>query len=146
MADIRTLVKEVLENGYLMSLATVDSTGVWCADVIYVFDEDLTLYWMSDPDVRHSQAILNSPQVAGTITVSGKGESNSGIQFLGRAQKLDGPRYDLAVKHYKKCGKVLPQEQDDVLQGDSWYVLKPTLIELINEEHFGFDKQKLELG
>ncbi len=113
------------------------------APVIYIFDDSLTLYWMSDPDVRHSMAILENPSVAATIAISNKsGEKNLGLQISGKAKKIDGPRYDLALKHYAKRGKPAPKETDDVLQGDSWYELHPDFIELIDEEYFGFSKQK----
>ncbi|MBX4211245.1 MAG: pyridoxamine 5'-phosphate oxidase family protein [Candidatus Yanofskybacteria bacterium] len=145
MADIKELIHEVLGKGYLMSLATVDDGGVWVADVIFVYDDELNIYWMSDPDVRHSHAILKNSHIAGTITVSGPGEDNVGIQFEGVAQKIDGSRFDLAKKHFVKRGKPEPQEQDDILQGDSWYVVKPNKIELIYEKLFGFEKQSLTL-
>jgi len=144
MDRIKELIKEVLEKGYLMSLGTVDDGGVWVADVIYVFDEDLNIYWMSDPDVRHSEAIMRNPKVAGTITVSGEGEDNAGLQFEGIAGKIEGARYDLALKHYDKRSKPIPGKDEDVLQGDSWYVLKPTKIELIYEKEFGFKKQEIK--
>ncbi len=143
--NIKQLITEVLEKGYLISLATIDDGGVWVADVIYVHDEELNIYWMSDPDVRHSQAVLTNSKVAGTITVSGPGENNLGIQFAGTAEKIEGPRFDLALKHCAKRGKPVPKETEDVLGGDSWYKLKPVMIELIHEKLFGFEKQKLEL-
>lgn len=128
-----------------MSIATVDNGGVWVCDVIYIHDDDLNIYWMSDSDVRHSQAIIKNSRVAGSITVSGRGEDNLGIQFEGIAGKIDGDRYDLALKHYKKRSKPTPEETDDVLRGDSWYILKPKKIELICEKLFGFDKKKFDL-
>ncbi|PIT93056.1 MAG: hypothetical protein COU06_01985 [Candidatus Harrisonbacteria bacterium CG10_big_fil_rev_8_21_14_0_10_38_8] len=143
--DIKQLIKEVLDQGYLMSLATIDDSGVWVADVIYIHDDDLNIYWMSDPDVRHSQAITNDKRVAGTITVSGVGENDLGIQFEGVAEKIEGSRYDLALKHYTKRKKATPKESEDVLKGDSWYILKPKRIELINEKLYGFDKKKIDL-
>jgi len=143
--NIRSLIHEVLEKGHLMSLATQDDGGVWVADVIYVYDDGLNIYWMSDPDVRHSQAIEQHAQVAATITASLPGVPGLGVQVSGIAQKIEGERYDLALKHFAKRGKPAPTETDDVRQGDFWYVLKPSLIELINEEHFGFTKQKLVL-
>ena len=143
--DIKKLISEVLEKGYLMSLAIQDSGGVWACDVIYIYDDNLNIYWMSDPDVRHSKAIEVRSQIAGTITVSGPREKGLGIQFEGLAQKINGPRFDLAVKHYTKRGKSAPKEGDDVLEGDSWYILKPTKIEVINEAIFGFSKKVLEL-
>ncbi len=139
--EIVGLIKEVLEKSYLMSLGIVDDGGVWVSDVIYVFDDNLNLYWMSDPGVRHSQAILKNPNVSGTITTSGPKEQNMGIQFNGVGQKIEGPRFDLAKLHYAKRGKLEPKEDDDVLLGDSWYMIKPKFIQLTNEKLFGFDKQ-----
>ncbi len=145
LEDIRQLIKEVLEKGYLMSLATMDSAGLWVSDVIYVHDDDLNIYWMSGLDVRHSKAIHSGSPVAGTITISGQGEDNLGIQFEGIAEKIDGPRYDLTVKHFTKRKKTVPDSEVDVLQGKSWYVVKPKKIDLIHEPLYGFKKQKLEL-
>lgn len=142
---IQQLIKEVLDKGYLMSLATIDNGGVWVADVIYIHDNNLNIYWISDPDVRHSQAIVANNQAAGTITVNGAGEHNLGVQFEGTVEKIEGNRHDLALKHYAKRKKPAPKETDDVLQGDSWYILKPKKIELICEELFGFEKKKLDL-
>lgn len=143
--EIIKLINEVLDRGYLMSLATTDSGGVWVSDVIYIHDEGLNLYWMSSPHVRHSKAILENKNVAGTITVSNQGEDNMGIQFSGIAEKIKGSRHDLAIKHFEKRKKPIPNENDDVLDGDLWYVIKPTNIDLIYEKLFGFKKQKIEL-
>lgn len=143
--DVRKLIKEVLEKGYLMSLATIDDGGVWVCDVIYIYDDELNIYWMSDPYVRHSKAILKNKNIAGTITANLPKENNLGIQFEGISEKIEGPRFDLSKKHYAKRNKLEPKETDDVLQGDSWYILKPKKIELICEKLFGFEKQKLEL-
>jgi uncharacterized protein YhbP (UPF0306 family) len=143
--NIKDLIKKVLEQGYLMSLATVDEGGVWVSDVIYIFDEDFNIFWMSDPDVRHSNAILKNQKVAGTITVNLPKENKLGIQFEGTAEKIEGIRHDLAIKHFTKRKKPAPKEDDDVLWRDSWYLLRPKKIELICEEFFGFKKQKIEL-
>jgi uncharacterized protein YhbP (UPF0306 family) len=143
--ELRDMIQEVFSKGYLMSVATSDEGGLWVADVIYVYDDDLTLYWMSDPSVRHSQAILSQSEVAVSITASGAGEDNLGLQLIGTARKVDGSRRDLVIKHFKKRGKPEPAEDDDVLDGDRWYELKPTRIELIHEKHFGFEKQSYHL-
>jgi uncharacterized protein YhbP (UPF0306 family) len=144
--NIRKRILEVLENTHLMSLGTIHGKNVWVSDVIFIHDNKLNMYWMSDPDTRHSRALLKNKKVAGTITATTKsGTPNFGIQFSGNAEKINGPRHDLAVKHFKKRGKKKPKESDDVLQGDCWYVLKPSKIELIDEENFGFEKRSLDL-
>ena len=144
--DIKSKILEVLQKGHLMSLATQDDGGLWVADVVFVYDEDLNIYWMSDPDVRHSKAVVKNGQAAGSITISNKSkEKNLGIQFSGKAEKIEGPRYDLAKKHLAKRSYPEPKETDDVLQGDSWYVLHPNKIDLIDEENYGWDKKSLDL-
>lgn len=147
MEDIRKLIQEVLEKGYLVSLATTDEGGVWVADVIYVYDENLNLFWMSQDKVRHSEAILKNNKVAGSITLSsGKGEQNLGIQFEGIAEKIEGDNLEIAKKHRAKRGKPEPQKEGEALDpGESWYKVTPTRIELIYEPLFGFKKQVLDL-
>ena len=139
--ELRQTIKEVLQSGYLLSLATQDDAGVWVADLIYILDDDFNIYWMSDPNVRHSKALVMNSVVAISITVSSPGENNLGLQIEGKAIKIDGPRFDLALKHFAKINKPTPSESDDVLDGDSWYKLVPKRIELIDEKNFGFEKQ-----
>ena len=89
---------------------------------------------------------MKSPQVAGSITVTSYGEKPElGVQFFGKAEKIDGSRYDLAKKHYAKRGRPEPKEEENVLEGDSWYVLRPTKFDLIDGENFGWDKQHLDI-
>ena len=57
------LAREILEDGFLMSLGTIDEGGVWVADIIFV-PEEWELYWVSMPDARHSKALERNPKVA----------------------------------------------------------------------------------
>ncbi len=145
--DIQQRIKEVLENTHLMSLGTLGENGVQVADVIFIFDDALNIYWMSDPDSRHSNAILNNNRVAATVTFSTKSkELNLGIQLSGIASKIEGERYDLALKHAKKRGNEVPKVEEAFLRGDSWYMLAPTQIDLIDEENFGFTKHSMRVN
>ncbi len=146
MENLRKLVRQILERGYLMSLGTVDEGGVWVSDVIYIHDGDFNLFWLSDPEVRHSHAIQKNPRVATAITVSNNaGEQNIGLQIEGVAEKLEGNNLALATQHRLKRKKSLPDRDGEVEEGESWYRLRPTKIEIIYEPQFGFDKQVLEL-
>jgi uncharacterized protein YhbP (UPF0306 family) len=144
--DVKALIQDILERGCFMSLATLDEQGVWVSDLLYVHDDDFNLYWLSRPEARHSGAILAHPKVAGTITVSGRGEDNLGIQFEGIGKRLKGSRFDLLRKKCAKGNRPAPKEEDDLLQGDSWYVVKPTRIDLICEARFGYEKQRIDLS
>lgn len=146
MEDIRNLVKSVLDKGYLMSLATVDENGPWVADIVYVFDDNFKIYWLSQESTRHSKAIQKNPKVAASITVSNnQGEQNIGLQIQGLAEKVEGDTLEMATKHRLKRGKLAPKKEGEILdKGESWYLLKPKRIELIYESKFGFDKKSLE--
>lgn len=144
--ELRALVLEVLEKGYLLSLGTHDEGGVWVADVSYVHDDNFNMYWASSPLVRHSKAIEATQEVAGTITVSSLGEDNLGIQLAGRAAKVEGLRHDLAEKYFAKKGAPMPTDIEAFLKNRSWYVLCPDFIEVICERLYGFKKKKLILN
>ena len=148
MIDIRERIIEVLSQTHLMSLAISDVNGPWVADVIFIYDEDLNIYWMSDPETRHSQAILGNNRVAGSITYSTKSkEHNFGIQFEGVAEQLEGVQFNLLIKHLAKRNYPKPElaQALKILDGDLWYKLTPTKIGLVDEKNFGGDRQELSL-
>lgn len=146
MIDIRKRIIEVLSQTHLMSLAVSDVNGPWVADVIFIYDDDLNIYWMSDSETRHSKAILENNKVAGSITCSTKSkELNLGIQFEGVAEQLEGVQFNLLVKHLAKRNYPKPELSQalKILDGDLWYKLTPTKIGLVDEENFGGDRQEL---
>lgn len=145
MDEVKKIIKQILKDGYLMSLGTNDESGTWVSDVVYVHD-GFDIYWISDDETRHSQAILKNPKVAATITISNnRGEDNVGLQIEGVAERLEGENYKLAVAHLKKRGKGPIKEGKPFLDEESWYHLKPTKIELIYEPKWGFNKKSLDL-
>lgn len=145
MEDLRKIVDEVLEKGYLMSLATVDENGPWVSDVIFV-NENLNIYWLSSENTRHSKAILKNSKTAATITLSnGQGEKNIGLQIEGNTEKIEGDVFEMAKKHRVKRNKPLPVKEGEILDpGESWYRLTPKKIEIIYEPLWGFEKKNLE--
>lgn len=137
--EIKNIIFEILEKGYLMSLGTTDDGGIWVSDVIYIHDDNLNIYWMSHPSVRHSKAILDNNIAAGSITISGAHEDNLGLQFSGVAEKVDGDRRELLDKYIiKKGGKSISLDER------SWYMLKIQNVDIICEKLWGFSKKNLK--
>lgn len=130
-----------------MSLATLDAEGLWVSDLIFVHHAGQTsewdIYWMSDVAARHSRAVQTNGQAAASITIGdGKGGTNIGLQISGTAEKVEGDILEVAAKHRAKRGKAAPERVGEVLEeGESWYRLKPTKIELIYEPEFGFERK-----
>lgn len=143
---LHQLVKEVLEKGYLMSLGTLDDGGVWVCDVNISYDDSFNIYWMSSPQVRHSKAIEQNSRVAGTITVSNSTtDQNLGIQFSGTAEKISDVEEAVAMRYFAKKDKEYVKGTTKSPEGRSWYVIRPSVIELIHQQLFGYSKQKVVL-
>jgi nitroimidazol reductase NimA-like FMN-containing flavoprotein (pyridoxamine 5'-phosphate oxidase superfamily) len=142
--NLQSLTFDILKKGYLMSLATVDDGGPWVSDVIYIYDEDLTLYWISEVDRRHSKALIVESRVSATITTAdgSSGEPEECLQIAGIAQKIEGDEHRLSVLHRQKRKKDPPPAGKGILEeGESWYCLKPTKIQLIYGALFGWEKK-----
>ncbi len=143
MEEVKNLVKEILEKGYVISLGTTDEGGVWVTDLVYVHDEEFNIYWFSYDNVRHSVALMKKPNVAGTITLStSTKDKDIGLQVEGIAEKVPDSNQKIALAYNAKKGRTTPWTLEE---GQSWYRLKPSKIELIYEPLFGFEKKTLEL-
>lgn len=144
--EVRQHVLDILNKTHLMSLAVVDDGGPWVCDVIFIYDEGPTLYWLSEIRMRHSKAILKDSRVAATITTNTKsGVPNEGLQISGAAEKIEGEQVELGIKHWNKRGRPLPADNKFLDEARSWYKFTPNKIELIYEPVLGYGKAQLEL-
>ncbi len=143
MKDVRALVQEVLETGYLLSLASVDESGPWVSDVIYIADEKFNLYFISRLEFRHSKAFAKNPKAAGAITAAEKPEGQStGVQLEGTVSQVQSiPQDALGRYTIKRRGK----ETWQLAAGEAWYKFTPTKFDVIYEPLFGYTKKSLTL-
>lgn len=143
---LQQLTRKVLERGYLLSLGIVDDEGPWVADVIYIFDDDFNLYWMSTPHRRHSKAIdSGSSRVATAIAVTqGPVMPDEGLQISGVAQRVQNPSDDLLKQWMRKMNRAFEAGLGIVLNEHVWYKLVPDRIELIYQGKFGYNRQKVK--
>lgn len=145
--ELKNLARAVIEDAYLMSLATVDENGAWVADLIYVSGDNFNLYWISMPNARHSRAIEQNSKVACTITANYATNKERALQIEGIAERIDGSLFEYEKKLERKRGLPAPQAVGEILgKGHVWYVLKPTKIELIHSEPFGYERQSVDVG
>jgi uncharacterized protein YhbP (UPF0306 family) len=144
---LKELALQVLNKAHVMSLATVNEAGPWVSDVIYVFDDEFNLYWISDIDKQHSISIHNDPRVSASITArdGADGSFEEALQIQGIAERIEGTLPHMAALHRKKRNKdeLLPGE-DIIGNDESWYCLRPTRIEIIYGELFGWKRQTLK--
>ncbi|MDX1691872.1 MAG: pyridoxamine 5'-phosphate oxidase family protein [Acidimicrobiia bacterium] len=99
-----TWVRSFVEEHRYLMLATTDGTRPWVAAVEYLVDEDLTFFFFSKTDARHSRDIAGNPTIAGTVVASEQPdyapdltEDLNAIQFEGTARRLSEAEYPEAV-------------------------------------------------
>jgi len=144
--EIQKIVQNIFNEGYFLSLATIDDGGVWVSDLFYVADDDWNVYWLSARDTRHSKAIDRNPKVAGTITITTTPqEPSEALQISGYVEVVKGElNEEVEALFLQKRGKQKKAESTRVSE-QSWYKLTPTKIRLSHEEVFGLEKQDVEL-
>jgi uncharacterized protein YhbP (UPF0306 family) len=92
--DTIRCVRELLESESTMTLATVDEHGSPDAAPLFFFlRNDLTLYWLSSADSRHSVNLRARPQVAVAVYASvNRWEKIRGVQLEGTATEVSDPQ------------------------------------------------------
>jgi uncharacterized protein YhbP (UPF0306 family) len=80
-----------LREHRVATLAVTDSAGVHATAVFYAVNDDLHLFFVTDPTSRHGQALLATGTVAGTVQDDRQEwHAVTGIQFHGAVRQLDG--------------------------------------------------------
>lgn len=85
----------------VLTLAIADAGGPHAAAVFYAADDDLNLYFVSEPASRHGQALLAAGAVAGTVQDDRQEwHEITGVQFHGAARRLDGAERECGWELY----------------------------------------------
>lgn len=85
-ADLKQLIYDYLSTQKMMALATCGERP-WSANLYFVHDNDLNLYFLSKRGREHSQAVAKNPEVSVAIADSHQPiwEPQKGIQASGTA-------------------------------------------------------------
>jgi uncharacterized protein len=149
MADLREMVVDYLEHGMVMHLATVQDNRPWVCTVNYLFDKDLTLYWLSLRTRRHSLEVAQNSAVAAAILLDPKVKRCLHIE--GEADEVPGDELeqvnDLFTAKMGKVPRFWPEIKENRPDGRTYYRFKPSAYVLWDEVNFPDDpRQVLKLG
>lgn len=141
MTDLARIVPGFLETVPTIGLATVDGEGrPHAANVNFVSDDDLNLYFLSNPASAHSRHVAARERVAATA-YSGftRPDEIRGVQLHGTCELLDESRFDEVWAAF--LGKFPYAEgfADLVREEERFYVLRTDWVRWIdNSVSFGF--------
>ena len=136
----RAEVAAFLKRHTTLSMATVDHEG-WAqnANVFYVNDDALNLFWVSGEKSRHSQNLARVSRVAVTVYhETWDWRDIHGVQIEGLARRLMDPdETDRAWALFRDKFPFTAEFTDQIARS-AFYTLKPQWIRLIdNSKYFG---------
>ena len=86
--ELRSEILAFLDAHTVVSLATTGADGAHASSLMYARD-GFSLYWVSDPDSRHSRELEENPGVAATIAPDYQDfRQIRGLQIHGTAQRV----------------------------------------------------------
>jgi uncharacterized protein YhbP (UPF0306 family) len=138
-------VKDILEQNYVMSITTIKNNKIWSAPLYYSYEDDLSLFFLSDPKTRHADNILSNSVVSGCIYDSHTtwGDTLRGLQFIGKVKPLSLSKSMKPSIHYlsryKKAKEYFPSIKDLFNKGFSSkpYQIQLEEIQIYDEKTFG---------
>ena len=142
------LPETLLTNGLLsvstMTLATTGKNGeTHAAPVYFVTDEDIRLYFFSDPESQHGKDIAYRPAAAVAFYPECYSwEDIRGVQMRGDVHLVErGPEWERAWKLYQSKFPFVSSLKVIVAR-NAMYVFAPNWIRLVdNQQGFGFKQE-----
>ncbi len=147
--DMRPVLREFLARHSTMALATAGEQDgrPQVTPLFFASDDDLNLYWVSDPDSRHSVNIADWDVVAATLfEETWEWTGIRGVQIEGTAAVLrDDDERTRALAVYKAKFPFVTGKFEDLIADSDLFVLRPRWMRwLDNARHFGY-KQEFRL-
>lgn len=146
-AALERSIKEVLASSQLMAMATVDlkNNQPNCSNAYFCFDNDLTLYFISENRAEHCRLIEECPNVMCSIYKQWEtwGENLQGVQLAGRCTKLSGLDALKGLNCYAgrfSAFKLIAAAIEAYRSGTSKasvFMVRPTHGKLLDEPRFG---------
>lgn len=138
--DLKKLITEYLSEARLMQVSTAKGNQPCTCSVYFAFDTDLTLYWISTPQRRHSEEIEANGKVAGTIVLPHTpGQKVRGVQFQGIGKRATGEEMQKAMDAYATRMGMSAERKQRILDGKdnhAAYMIKPSSFVLFDEVNF----------
>jgi len=146
--QLRDSITHLLSVNLLCDIATVNDDGTpHISTAFFAYDDQLILYFLSDPDSIHAKNIARSPKVAVAIYDGRQiwGGAHSGLQVFGDCEQLSGALEERARQAYTDRFLLYPdfaagtgtQAADVPFAKYVFYGVTPSLVKVLDELKFG---------
>jgi uncharacterized protein YhbP (UPF0306 family) len=146
MSDLKAAIYKFLAAHSTLTLATVSAEGQpMAASLFYAQDDELRLYWLSDPKSRHSLNLNHTVQAAVTVhNETWVWPEIAGVQMEGEVKVVQpGADWQAVWELYLAKFPFVGEFQAEVSRSD-FYRLLPRWARLIdNRKGFGYKEEIL---
>lgn len=141
------LIRKYLPTKNVMQLATARDNQPWSCNVHYFSDDDLNLYWISDPTRRHSLEIKDNPKVSVAIKIHENTKQEDyviGITLEGTGELMPEFNEEVAQAYCDKHSKgdSFVEEMREGKRPFKFYKLTPTNFVLFSSKDFTGDPRR----
>ncbi|MDO8575939.1 MAG: pyridoxamine 5'-phosphate oxidase family protein [bacterium] len=145
--DWKAYLHEILDKSQFIALSTYGAGGLWVCPVYFAYDQDFTLYFLSELHSRHVQNIAANPTVAGAVFDTNQAPRGKvrGLQLVGTSKLVRPEQAEHATRVYFTATpartpidkKQTPRANQD--GSGAWQLseIRPTKIYCFDELHFG---------
>ncbi|OGY23090.1 MAG: hypothetical protein A2Y57_01420 [Candidatus Woykebacteria bacterium RBG_13_40_7b] len=142
--ELRNLILDYLSQNKRMSLATCNDNIPWASTVMYAYDNNLNIYFLSEIKTRKVQNILSNPKVAATINeITGGIGKVTGIQLEGECKMVERKgalkAYGIFLKRYFWARDYIPSVKQMFSKAikNRLFKITPKKIYYLDDERFG---------
>ncbi len=128
--ELQKYILDYLEKNRRMTIATSENNVPWASTVMFAYDSDFNLYFISVPDSRKTKNIATNPKVSVAINeyVYKKGFT-IGLQIEGKAIMLNKEKDKQELEIYRQRF----DWADDFLHDQEFYQITPEKIYYLDE-------------
>lgn len=143
--ELKEVIVDTLRDGDVVNIATANNAQPWVAAMLYVYDQEFNLYWLTKETTRHSQEIAVNPKVAANITVVAENGTARQLQIEGEAHLHNDEQIACQVEDkYHKRHKNFPSKSISELAEEVkhyvLYKLAPVKIFVTHEALWGHER------
>ena len=132
--ELKTYILEYLSKNRRMTLATSEDNVPWAATVMFAYDNDFNIYFISVPDSRKTKNLKANPRVSVVINeYTPRAGYTIGLQIEGKAIMLNKERDRRELEIF--CQRF--DWADDFLHDHELYKIVPEKIYYLDDEKFG---------
>lgn len=132
--ELKEYILDYLSKNRRMTLATSHDNIPWAATVLFAYERDFSLYFISVPDSRKTKNIETNPKVSVAINeYVHKAGFTIGLQIEGKAIMINKEKDKAELEIYRKRFGWT----DNFLHDHELYKIVPEKIYYLDDEKFG---------